>query len=124
MSITDTKGKTLMNDFEVTLEGVRDSPDTWDDTPMTGRIIAVRHEIGFDPVVIFLDTDKEEHEINLGSYGALLQIRFLRQHESDGLVYTSNPPQRKCLNCGLFYWTSGNEGECVPTNSNLQNPPI
>lgn len=25
------------------------------------------------------------------------------QHESDGLIYTSNPPQNKCKKCGEFY---------------------
>jgi hypothetical protein len=24
-------------------------------------------------------------------------------HESDGLIYTSNPPQNKCKKCGEFY---------------------
>ncbi len=25
------------------------------------------------------------------------------QHKSDGLIYTSNPPQNKCKKCGEFY---------------------
>jgi len=25
------------------------------------------------------------------------------KHESDGLIYTSNPPQNKCKKCGEFY---------------------
>jgi t-SNARE complex subunit (syntaxin) len=24
-------------------------------------------------------------------------------HKSDGLIYTSNPPQNKCIYCGEFY---------------------
>jgi hypothetical protein len=25
------------------------------------------------------------------------------QHEHDGMIYTSNPPQNKCIKCGEFY---------------------
>jgi hypothetical protein len=25
------------------------------------------------------------------------------RHESDGMIYTSNPPQNKCKKCGAFY---------------------
>jgi len=24
-------------------------------------------------------------------------------HEHDGMIYTSNPPQNKCIKCGEFY---------------------
>lgn len=29
--------------------------------------------------------------------------KTLCNHESDGLCYTSDPPQYKCLKCGEFY---------------------
>lgn len=42
-----------------------------------------------------------------------------KMHESDGMVYTSNPPQYRCVNCGQWYQCSarnvpncfGREGE-------------
>jgi len=30
-------------------------------------------------------------------------IHNLCEHESDGMIYTSNPPQNKCKKCGEFY---------------------
>jgi len=46
--------------------------------------------------------NKEERPDNgepkSGSYGLILC-----EHESDGHVYTSYPPQMKCRKCGDFY---------------------
>lgn len=58
--------------------------------------------------------DEQKIEINsLSSLPLLLQsvIEYLDEewekklcvHESDGLCYTSNPPQSKCKKCGKFY---------------------
>lgn len=32
-----------------------------------------------------------------------LDVRDICEHENDGLIYTSNPPQSKCKKCGGFF---------------------
>lgn len=44
-------------------------------------------------VSIFLDEEYEKKQPK----------HFIHEHESDGMVYTSNPPQYKCKKCGEFY---------------------
>ncbi len=54
-----------------------------------------------------------EHHLNFGDLSAdnlhlatLLRLQNVVdrcQHESDGIIYTSNPPQNKCVKCGELY---------------------
>ena len=40
---------------------------------------------------------------------------------SDGLVYTSNPPQSKCINCGRMWFQNKGIPDCI-VNSRLTEP--
>ena len=40
---------------------------------------------------------------NYSAQDCQLVVNEVCKHESDGLRYTSNPPQNKCKKCGKFY---------------------
>jgi hypothetical protein len=47
-----------------------------------------------------------EGQHNLGHMKEKLKTMICGEvcyHESDGLIYCSNPPQNKCIKCGDFY---------------------
>lgn len=47
-------------------------------------------------------TDCDKHSPGIIRNQSELDINKC-QHEHDGLIYTSNPPQNKCVKCGEFY---------------------
>ncbi len=47
-------------------------------------------------------TDCDRHSPGINRNQVAFDIKRC-QHEHDGMIYTSNPPQNKCIKCGEFY---------------------
>lgn len=53
--------------------------------------------------IIAINLCCNEHTLELLNKINSMIDNYKCSHESDGLIYTSNPPQNKCKLCGQFY---------------------
>ena len=99
ISITITKKSPVHINFQVFVNGA-----------LSGSLVLRNEE--FRPFMAVLQPDIIRDNLN----------NIVKKCESDGMTYTSIPPQLRCKNCRQFWFAYNPEPDCTPVGMSSLNP--